>query len=86
MLATIRLDYQTIMRLGSKKAAEDFAARMEQATCYLMLRMWAEGLYTADGWTIQRIEHRSPAQDANVETIINLRPFNRHTRRFFQGE
>ena len=82
MLVTIRLEMAAVARLGTRKAAEDFASRMESACCYLMLRMWAEGLFTADGWTIQRIEQRSPEND--YDRIVNLRPFNNKTRQYFR--
>lgn len=90
MLVTIRLEMDTVLRLGTKAAAEDFAQRMEQATCYLMLRMWAAGLFTADGWTIQRIEERPSIRYAaardEVASIVNLRPYNNRTRRNYQEQ
>lgn len=69
----------------SMKTMTELAAAIEQATCLLMLRMWAAGLYSADGWTIMRISHAARSA-TDRSPVINLRPYNKITKKFYRAE
>lgn len=69
----IRVGVEDVMRLGVENAAQKFAEECEAKALMLMLHCWASGLFTADGWTINKVEYRRQGYDRDDVLTMYVR-------------